>query len=111
MTLKRGFNSQEAMAYLGVRRKAFEKHFKPHLNGTRFGTAIVYDRVDLDRVLEEHKARNGRPVEKGEKSWADRMSPVSTGGKTAAGLSTRCTVVTDFLAAASKAMAKRKAGS
>ena len=68
---KRGFNCQEALAYLGVKRRAFELHFRPYLTAVRLGTAVVFDRVDLDRVLDEHKQRNGRPCEERDKSWAD----------------------------------------
>ena len=82
MTLKRGFNSQEAMAYLGVRRKAFEKHFKPYLNGTRFGTAIVYDRVDLDAWLDQYKQRGraGKEVEWPVKPGSTDAANPATGG-------------------------------
>jgi len=27
---KRGYNCQEAIAYLGIKRRAFEKHFRPY---------------------------------------------------------------------------------
>jgi len=67
---KRGFNCQEAAQYLGIKRRAFEKHFRPLLVGAPIGTSLIYDRFDLDRVLEEYKKRNGRPMEKGGFTWA-----------------------------------------
>ena len=71
---KRGYNCHEAMAYLGVKRRAFEKYFRPYLTALRLGTSVVFDRVDLDRLLEEHKSRNGRPTEKGVTLWADHKA-------------------------------------
>ena len=74
---KRGFNFQQAMAYLGVKRRAFELHFRPYLTVVRRGTSVPFDRIDLDRVLDEYMSRNWRPCEKGDKSWADHKT-VST---------------------------------
>lgn len=68
---KRGFNTQEAMEYLGVKRKAFEKHFKPHLTSLPFGTSLLFDRVDLDRIWDDYKHGNERLIQKGEVKWAD----------------------------------------
>ena len=67
---KRGLNTQEAIAYLGVKRRAFEMHFRPFLPSARFGTSVIYDRLDLDIILDQYKNRNGRPVTKGESRWA-----------------------------------------
>jgi len=92
---KRGFNCQQAMAYLGVRRRAFEMHFRPYLTAVRLGTSVVFDRVDLDRVLDEHKSRNGRPCEKGDKSWADHRT-VSTVTSKVTGGSTKSISELDF---------------
>ena len=38
--MKRGYNCQEAAHYLGIKRRAFEKYFRPLLTGTRIGTSI-----------------------------------------------------------------------
>ena len=67
---KRGYNCQEAAHYVGIKRRAFEKHFRPLVAGTRIGTSLIFDRFDLDRILEEHINRNGRPMEKGGITWA-----------------------------------------
>ncbi len=77
MMNKRGYNCQEAAQYLGIKRRAFEKHFRPFLTGASIGTSVIFDRFDLDRVLEEHIQRNGRPVEKGGITWAE-LKPAST---------------------------------
>ena len=106
--LKRGFNSQEAMAYLGVRRKAFDKYFRPKLIGTKFGTSVIYDRLDLDNILEHYKSRNGRPMLKGESKWAeDKMDSIKT--SKACGALTRFTEALDF-ESVSKAIKKQKTG-
>lgn len=34
---KRGYNAQESMFYLGIKRKAFDKYFRPYLKPVRFG--------------------------------------------------------------------------
>ena len=70
-TRKRGFNSQEAMAYLGVKRKAFEKYFRPYLLPIKFGTSMVFDLIDLDRVMDDYKIGNERLILKGEVIWAE----------------------------------------
>jgi len=59
------------MKYLGIKRKAFEKHFKPYLKPIRFGTSIIFDVVDLDAVLEDYKRGNERLISKGEIQWAE----------------------------------------
>lgn len=48
---KRGFNCQEALHYLGIKRRAFDKYFRPWLNPVRLGTSVVFDRIDLDCVF------------------------------------------------------------
>ena len=105
---KRGFNCQEALHYLGIKRRAFDKYFRPLLSPIRLGTAVVFDRIDLDRVLEEHKSRNGRPVEKGVDSWAEH-NPASIKTSKASGGLIRSTKALDFVSALS-AVKKRKAG-
>jgi hypothetical protein len=52
---KRGYTYAEAMNYLGLRRKAFEKHIRPRLPPpTPCGTSRVFERTDLDRAWEEY---------------------------------------------------------
>jgi hypothetical protein len=68
---KRGYNLNEAMFYLGVKRKAFDKYYRPYLNEKKFGTSIVFDVVDLDAVMDNHMSGNERLIQKGEVKWAD----------------------------------------
>lgn len=105
---KRGFNCQEALHYLGIKRHAFEKYFRPLLSPIRLGTSVVFDRIDLDRVLDEHKSRNGRPVEKGVSTWADHNPASSKTSKVSGGL-IRSSRETDF-ASVLNALKKRNPG-
>ena len=105
---KRGYNFRETLAYLGVKRRAFDKHFRPYLTPMRLGTCLVFDRFDLDRVLEDHKHRNGRPVLKGDQTWADHKT-ASTGTSKASGGLIRSIAALDF-ATVSQRLKKRKTG-
>jgi hypothetical protein len=61
---KRGYTYAEAMRYLGLKRKAFEKHIRPRLPPpTPCGTSRVFERADLDRAWEEYcnARRAGHP--------------------------------------------------
>lgn len=54
---KRGYTCAEAMAYLGLKRRAFNTHIRPRLPApTPCGTARVFQRVDLDRAWESYCA-------------------------------------------------------
>lgn len=54
---KRGYTCAEAMDYLGLKRRAFEKHIRPRLpTPTPCGTTRVFERSDLDRAWEEYRA-------------------------------------------------------
>ena len=75
---KRGYNAQESMAYLGVKRKAFDKFFRPYLIPVKFGTSIVFDVIDLDVVMDDYKRGNERLISKGEVKWADKVVSTKT---------------------------------
>ena len=91
---KRGYNSQESMAYLGIKRKAFDKHFRPFLRPLSFGTSLLFDRLDLDRIWEQYKRGNERLIQKGEIIWADKV--VSTKTTKIDGVSIKSIVANDF---------------
>ncbi len=105
---KRGFNCQEAAHYLGIKRRAFDQHIRPLLSGARIGTSLIFDRFDLDRVLEEHIHRNGRPMEKGNLLWAERKLAFTQTNKVC-GVSIGYTKALDF-ATVSRRLKKQKAG-
>ncbi|MCX7902312.1 MAG: helix-turn-helix domain-containing protein [Burkholderiaceae bacterium] len=135
---KRGLNSTEAMAYLGVKRRAWEE-IRRRLKPFRKGTSVIYDIRDLDAVFDHLKApssvghgnpdrggdpdgfvevseheselpSDGRPrSRKGGKAWAAR--PASTEmPELAAGGSTSVSRALAFIAA-SKRSRKRRNGS
>ena len=63
---KRGYNYAEAIAYLGIKRRAFERHIRPRLPPpTPCGTSLVFERGDLDRAWEAYRA--ARSVERAAK--------------------------------------------
>lgn len=49
--LPRGMNQSTAMRYLGVKRRAFDS-LKNELRPIKIGTSLVYDRHDLDALLD-----------------------------------------------------------
>lgn len=54
---KRGYTCAEARDYLGLKRRAFEKHIRPRLpSPTPCGSSHVFERSDLDRAWEEYRA-------------------------------------------------------
>jgi len=53
---KRGYSYGEAIAYLGIKRRAFERHIRPRLPPpTPCGTSLVFERADLDRAWEDYR--------------------------------------------------------
>ena len=66
-------NKEQAAAYLGIGVTLLEQLGVPHV---KFGRRCVYDRVDLDRWLDEYKSR-GRAGKDGESNWPVRKD--STG--------------------------------
>ena len=55
MTPKRGLNRQEAMAYVGVKRRTFDEVWRPQLVAMRQGACMVFDRQDLDQLFDKFK--------------------------------------------------------
>ncbi|WP_430754947.1 hypothetical protein [Magnetovirga frankeli] len=88
---------RDAPAYLGMDRNRFNREVRPFIVEIRLGKqAIAFDRLDLDQVAEEYKARNGRPGQpKGEPLWDARKHPASSRGKES-GTSTNTSVGGEF---------------
>jgi hypothetical protein len=105
---KRGYNCQEAAHYLGIKRRAFDKYFRPLLIGASIGTSLIFDRFDLDRVLEEHIHGNERPMEKGGITWA-KLKLASTKTSRDSGVLIGYTKALDFATVSSR-LKKQKAG-
>jgi hypothetical protein len=43
------------MEYVGVKRRAFDEHWRPHLVALPQGTSLIFDREDLDRLFDRFK--------------------------------------------------------
>ena len=124
MTDRRGYNHAAAIKYLGIGRRSFEALVRPHLNPVRIGNNLIFDRIELDAVLDRFKSGelpdgseaehngggNGWPAtEEGAFTWAakrraSRPSPMEPGR------SIRYGEVADFEGVASSIMRKRRAG-
>ena len=124
MTDRRGYNHAAAIKYLGIGRRSFEALVRPHLNPVRIGNNLIFDRIELDAVLDRFKSGelpdgteqqqngggNGWPTtEEGAFTWAEkrrasRPSPMEPGR------SIRYGEVADFEGVASSIMRKRRAG-
>jgi len=96
--MKRGLNYQQALEYLGVKRKTFDDVFRPKLRSLRVGTSVLFDRRDLDALFDSLKegaesGADGRPSteRKGGKPWA--VKPLASGSMLSdeSGRSTRST--------------------
>ncbi len=125
--MKRGLSYAETLAYVGVKRRTFDKVWRPLLSPMRQGTTVVYDREDVDHLFDEMKRRaeapasntaqngaqngggNERPThDKGVKSWADKLA-VSTAKQAETGVLTRCTEAPDYFSV-SAAIRKQSVG-
>ena len=132
--MKRGLTQQEAMAYVGVKRRTWEANWAPRLKGIHQGVCLIYDLKDIDALFDTIKAevhgeqlppaqdaandsahnaaRNGWPEQKGRgrNTWA-KARGVSTPTKaTTPGKSTSGGVERDYANAVSLVMKKRNAG-
>jgi hypothetical protein len=53
---------KDAPTYLGVNINYFDRNIRPDLPEIQFGPQMIgYDKIDLDRWLDDYKARNGWP--------------------------------------------------
>ena len=63
MTLKRGLTHQEAMEYVGVKRRTFDEVWRPQLVAMRQGACVIFGRADLDRLFDQFKQQAaGQPM-------------------------------------------------
>jgi len=124
MTERRGYNHGAAIKYLGIGRRSFEALVRPHLTPVRIGNSLIFDRVDLDQVMDRFKSGelpdgseadhngggNGWPTtEEGAFKWAEKRR-ASRPSQTEPGRSIRYGEVADFEGVASSIMKKRRAG-
>ena len=102
---KRGYNRQDAIAYLGVRGRFFDDVLRQKLRGIRMGTCVVFDRFDLDRVFEEY--RNGQ----GEEPTCRKAASASTKTQAGRGTSIKFSKVGAFARLSEQIAKRRNAGS
>ena len=95
--IQRGFNRQQAISYLGIKGSFFDKAIRPMLVGVRMGTAMIFDRFELDTVFEQFKLAAGDvgPTTKGVVAWP-KNSREYLQHKMDAGESTRPTKELDY---------------
>ena len=63
---------RDAPTYLGMDRNRFNREVRPYVPSVRIGVqGIAFDRLDLDRWVDDYMRRNGRPASpvKGESLW------------------------------------------
>jgi hypothetical protein len=63
---KRGLTQQQAMAYVGAKRRTWEALWAPRLVAIKQGVCLIYDRRDLDRVFDQLKAEAASAVVSGQ---------------------------------------------
>ena len=63
---KRGLTQQQAMAYVGAKRRTWEALWAPRLVAIKQGVCLIYDRHDLDRVFDQLKAEAASAVVPGQ---------------------------------------------
>ena len=126
--LPRGMNAGQAMAYLGLKRRAFDQ-IKGELRKRRIGTSQLYDRWDLDNFLDRLFGHAVAAVPQGvdndvessllaaqhsdagpqkEKKWAARLASTATKRPASTG-STSAIAAYDY-ATISRATRRQKSG-
>src|SRR5262245_25429114 len=87
---------RDAPKYLGMDRNRFNAEVRPYLTEVPVGTqGVGFDRLELDRWIEDYIARNGRPARKGASTWDASTSPASSCGP-ASGTSTNASAGGEF---------------
>jgi len=104
---------KDAPGYLGMDKNKFNELVRPFVTEIRYGSMSVgFDRVDLDRWLDEYKAHsNGRRGQKGGyKPWRERSYQGSSSAERS-GTSTKLSEDAAFARALEKATSKRPSNS
>lgn len=107
--MKRGMTYQEALDYVGVKRKTFDELWRPNLVAMRQGVCTVFDRHELDELFEKFKREATDTTTKENKKWEKRPQE-STLKKTELGRSTNGPRALDFASVASQILKRRKDG-
>jgi hypothetical protein len=102
---------RDAPRYLGMDRNRFNAEVRPYLTEVPIGKqGIGFDRLELDRWIEDYIARNGRPARKGKNTWDAREYPASSGGAVS-GTSTNASAGGEFARALDQLKSRKRSGS
>lgn len=107
--MKRGMSCQEAMDYVGVKRRTFDELWRPNLVALKQGVCTVFDRHDLDELFDKFKRETTDTTTKENKTW-ERSPAEFTRKKTEPGALTNAATGLDFSREASKILRKQKGG-
>lgn len=112
---KRCYSTLEAQQYLGVKRRFFDTHIAPLLNGKgiKAGTSVVYERHDLDAAWDRYKLSlgNERPAQpEGSNKWDVQQQQASTRRRMARTRLMPSTESSAFAGAVSRGMQTRSPG-
>jgi hypothetical protein len=109
--LPRIIRFRDAPRYLGMDRNRFNAEVRPHLTEVPIGKqGVGFDRLELDRWIEDYIARNGRPSRKGDTTWDAREYPASSGGAVS-GTSTNASAGGEFARALEQLTSRKRSGS
>ena len=102
---------RDAPRYLGMDRNRFNSEVRPYLTEVPIGKqGVGFDRLELDRWIDDYIARNGRPARKGEFTWDAREYPASSGGAVS-GTSTNASAGGEFARALEQLKSRKRSGS
>ena len=108
--LPRMIRLRDAPAYVGMDRNRFNSEVRPDLIEIPIGKqGIAFDRIDLDKWVDDYKDRNGRPgKQKGEnKPWDAGKLQVSMKGR-GSGTSTKLSEEEEFVRALERVKSKKR---
>ena len=102
---------RDAPRYLGMDRNRFNAEVRPYLTEVPIGKqGIGFDRLELDRWIEDYISRNGRPARKGKNTWDAKQFPASSGGAVS-GMSTNASAGGEFARALDQLKSRKRSGS
>lgn len=91
------------MAYVGVKRRAFDEQWMPRLTTFNSGTSTMIDRVDLDKLFDEFKSEQ---LHGNSQEWPAKQREYKS-KQTEHSPSIKSSGVSDFEQAVLKALKKR----
>lgn len=106
--LPRLIRFRDAPHYLGMDRNRFNLEVRPYVTEVPIGAqGIGFDRLELDAWVEDYISRNGRPAERGERTWDAKQYPASFNGR-GSGTSTNASAGGEFAKALEQLTSKKQ---